>query len=28
MQSGVQEIIPSEKIIGEVKKRLKKIHLT
>jgi len=26
MQSGVQEIIPSEKIINEVKKRLKKIH--
>ena len=26
MQSGVQEIIPLEKIINEVKKRLKKIH--
>lgn len=27
MQSGVQEVIPLEKIINEVKKRLKKIHL-
>ena len=26
MQSGVQEVIPLEKIINEVKKRLKKIH--
>jgi len=26
MQSGVQEIIPSGKIVSEVKKRLKKIH--
>jgi len=26
MQSGIQEIIPLEKIINEVKKRLKKIH--
>lgn len=26
MQSGVQEIVPSEKIIDAVKKRLKKIH--
>ncbi len=26
MQSGVQEIVPSEKIIDSVKKRLKKIH--
>ncbi len=26
MQTGVQEVIPSDKIINEVKKRLKKIH--